>query len=129
MSEFVCRAFWFAFFAAAVSFPVAADEVLTRGSFTGASGHDTRGEVSVVKTAGGEKLVLGSDFSFDGAPDPKVGFGAGGTYDPESQLSHLRRNAGEQTYDIPNTLDLSGYDEVYIWCQRYSVPLGVARLR
>ncbi len=129
MSEFICRALLFAFFAAAVSFPVAADEVLARGIFTGASGHDTGGEVSVVKTAGGDNLVLGPNFTFDGAPDPKVGFGARGTYDPASQLSPLRRNAGQQTYDIPSTLDLSGYDEVYIWCQRYSVPLGVARLR
>ena len=129
MSRIICRAFLFAFFAAAVSFPAAADEVLARGSFTGASGHDTRGEVSVVKTEGGDKLVLGPDFTFDGAPDPKVGFGARGAYDPASQLSHLRRNAGQQTYDIPNTLDVSGYDEVYIWCQQYSVPLGVAHLR
>ena len=129
MSKFIYRACVLAFFAAAVSFPAAADEVLARGSFTGASGHDTGGEVAVVKTAGGDKLVLGSDFTFDGAPDPKVGFGAGGAYDPKSQLSPLKRNAGQQTYDIPNTLDLSGYDEVYIWCQRYSVPLGVARLR
>jgi hypothetical protein len=91
-----------------------ADELLAQGAFMGASGHTTSGTASLVQTASGTALVLESDFKFDGAPDPKVGFGAGGAYDPKSQLAA--------------SLDLSAYDEVYIWCQRYSVPLGVARL-
>jgi hypothetical protein len=105
-----------------------ADELLAQGAFKGASGHTTSGTASLVQTASGTALLLESDFKFDGAPDPKVGFGAGGAYDPKSQLAPLGRNAGEQSYDVPASLDLSAYDEVYIWCQRYSVPLGVARL-
>ena len=106
-----------------------AGEVLAQGAFKGASGHSTSGTASVVKTADGTMLVLEPDFSFDGAPDPKVGFGKGGMYDINSQLAPLKSRKGEQSYEVPASLDLSAYDEVYIWCQRYSVPLGVARLK
>ena len=106
-----------------------ADEILARGNFKGASGHTTSGTAAVVRSADGIMLVLESDFSLDGAPDPKVGFGSGGMYDPNSQLSHLQSKTGEQSYAVPAGLDVSGYDEVYIWCQKYSVPLGVARLQ
>ena len=106
-----------------------AEEVLAQGAFRGASGHQTSGDVVVLKSAGGAKVVLQGNFNFDGAPDPKVGFGAGGTYDRTSQLAPLASNKGEQAYDVPASLDLSRYDEVYIWCERYSVPLGVAPLK
>jgi len=106
-----------------------ADENLASGTFTGASGHDTSGSVTVIKTANGIKLVLGDDFKFDGAPDAKVGFGKNGKYDGNSQLDALRANKGGQSYDVPTSLDIDGYDEVYIWCKQYSVSLGVAKIR
>ena len=106
-----------------------AGEILAQGAFRGASGHKTSGDVVVQKSAAGAKVVLQGNFNFDGAPDPKVGFGAGGKYDRASQLAPLASNKGEQAYDVPASLDLSRYDEVYIWCERYSVPLGVAPLK
>ena len=117
--------------AAALMLPAAshAQEVVAQGAFSGASGHKTAGDVVVLKSAAGARVVLQSNFSFDGAPDPKVGFGAGGTYDRASQLAPLKSNKGEQAYDVPASLDLSRYDEVYIWCERYGVPLGVAQLK
>ena len=117
--------------AAALMLPAVshAQEVLGQGAFSGASGHKTSGDVVVLKSAAGAQVVLQSNFNFDGAPDPKVGFGAGGTYDRASQLAPLASNTGEQVYDVPATLDLTRYDAVYIWCERYSVPLGVAALK
>ena len=45
------------------------------GTFTGASDHITTGGVKIIKTAnGGAVVILDSDFSLDGAPDPRVGF-------------------------------------------------------
>ena len=50
------------------------------GTFTGASDHITTGGVQIVKTAdGGAVVILDTDFSLDGAPDPRVGFGKDGT--------------------------------------------------
>lgn len=106
-----------------------AQQVVAQGAFSGASGHKTSGDVVVLKSAAGARVVLQSNFSFDGAPDPKVGFGAGGKYDRASQLAPLASNQGEQVYDVPAALDLTRYDEIYIWCERYSVPLGVAALK
>jgi hypothetical protein len=104
------------------------DEVLATGAFEGRSNHTTTGVVSVKRTAEGVIVVLEDSFSFDGAPDPKLGFGKGG-YDPTSKFSPLRANSGEQVYDLPASVDPDGYDEIWVWCEQYSVPLGVAKLK
>ena len=106
-----------------------AEETLKSGNFKGLSNHVTTGGVSVVKTAEGHAVVLSDNFSFDGAPDPKVGFGVSGDYDISSQLAHLKSNSGKQIYQIPASVDVSKYNEVYIWCEAYSVPLGVAAIK
>ena len=104
-------------------------EVLMRGEFAGKSGHATSGRVSIVERAGNTFAVLDENFSFDGAPDPKLGFGVGGRYDGRTQFSHLKSNHGKQEYQVPDSIDPSNYDEIYVWCEKFSVPLGVATLR
>jgi hypothetical protein len=98
------------------------------GSFTGASGHNTSGQVEVVETTDGWEVHLKADFTFDGAPDPWVGFGKSGSFAPATDFYRLRSNTGAQVYKVPADVDPAAYDEVYIWCRRYSVPLGVAKL-
>jgi hypothetical protein len=112
-----------------ISMIAGAEDVVSSGTFTGASNHVTSGGVSVVKTNDGLEVVLSDDFKFDGAPDPKVGFGKNGKYDIKSQLAHLEKNTGAQRYSVPISLDISGYNEIYIWCEAYSVPLGVAVIK
>lgn len=106
-----------------------AADVVTSGTFTGASNHTTTGGVQIVKEGDTLSVILQSDFSLDGAPDPKVGFGRDGKYDSRSQLDALQANRGEQRYAIPADLNIDEYNEIYIWCEAYSVPLGVASLR
>ncbi len=117
--------------AAALAAPVtvsAADHVLASGTFRGQSGHAASGGVSVVKTAKGVQVVLDPNFKFDGAPDPKLGFGKNG-YVKSTQFSPLKSNSGEQTYQIPTTIEPADYTEVWIWCEKYAVPLGIATLK
>ncbi len=119
-----------AFSAAALATPptaLAQDQVLASGKFQGKSGHSASGGVSLVKTANGTLVVLEPDFKFDGAPDPKLGFGKNG-YVKSTQFSKLKSNSGKQTYEIPSTVDPTDYTEVWVWCEKYSVPLGVATL-
>ncbi len=71
----------------------AQDHVLASGTFHGQSGHAASGGVSVVKTANGTLVVLEPDFEFDGAPDPKLGFGKNG-YVKSTQFSALKSNSG-----------------------------------
>lgn len=98
-----------------------------KGSFTGASDHITTGGVKIVKTAnGGAVVILDSNFSLDGAPDPRVGFGSDGTYVDASDLGVLTNKTGLQVYIVPPTVNVDDFNEVYIWCRKFAVPLGVA---
>ncbi len=94
------------------------------GSFTGKSGHITTGGVSVSAAS----VDLAASFDFDGAPDPRVGLGKNGKYDPATDMGALRANKGAQSYAIPAGVDASAYNEVYIFCRKFNVPLGVAPL-
>lgn len=99
-----------------------------KGGFTGASNHVTTGGVSIVETSAGTVVLLAADFSLDGAPDPRVGLGKDGAYDEATDLGELRSINGLQAYAVPAGVDASAYNEVYIWCRKFSVPLGVASL-
>jgi len=118
---------------AMTALPASAGDILAKGSFTGASDHITTGGVHVtagtVELQDDFSLELQDDFSLDGAPDPKVGFGNDGVYDADTTLAVLENNTGAQTYQIPEGLDPSAYNEVYIWCEKFAVPLGVAKLQ
>ncbi|MEO0983523.1 MAG: DM13 domain-containing protein [Pseudomonadota bacterium] len=98
------------------------------GAFEGRSDHITTGGVSIVEENGRFVLVLADDFSLDGAPDPVVGFGNDGAYDPASQIAPLSAITGGQRYDLPASFDPAAFNEAYIWCEQFSVPLGVASL-
>lgn len=97
------------------------------GTFTGKSNHVTRGRAELVTQNGKSQVILLDDFWFDGAPDPKVALGRNG-YDKDTLMGKLRANAGQQTYDVPAGIDAARYNEVWIWCERFNVPLGVASL-
>ena len=93
------------------------------GTFVGASNHVTTGTAEVA----GNTITLLDDFTFDGAPDPKVALGNDG-YDSATLLGPLESNTGRQTYEVPASINTDAYNEVWIWCERFNVPLGVARL-
>jgi hypothetical protein len=101
----------------------------TSGKFKGASNHITTGDVSVTKNADGTHTVtLGANFSLDGAPDPYVAFGKNGTFSPSGNLGVLKSKTGAQSYIVPASIDPAKFNEIYIWCLKFSVPLGVAQL-
>jgi hypothetical protein len=106
----------------------AEEKVIARGEFVGKSGHKTSGGVRIVKMHAGVQLIFDPDFRFDGAPDPKIGFGRDG-YDPSTKIAPLAGNKGQQVYGVPPTVDTSAYNEVWVWCEKYAVPLGVAKLK
>ncbi|MEP1209036.1 MAG: DM13 domain-containing protein [Rhizobiaceae bacterium] len=100
------------------------------GEFRGLNKHVTTGNVSIIKTEnGGSVLILGKDFSLDGAPDPSVGLGKNGKYDRQANLGKMTKINGFQVYQIPDDLDWSTYNEVYIWCEKFTVALGVAAIK
>jgi len=110
---------------ATAALPALAGDVLAKGTFSGLSNHVTTGSVHVTATS----VDLQDDFTFDGAPDPKVGFGNDGVYDHDTTLVLLKSNTGAQSFELPEGFDVSAYNEVYIWCEKFTVPLGVAKLQ
>ena len=93
------------------------------GTFVGASNHVTTGTAEIA----GTEVNLLADFTFDGAPDPKVALGKDG-YDKTTLMGPLKSNTGASSYAIPAGIDPAEYNEVWIWCERFNVPLGVATL-
>ncbi len=99
------------------------------GSFHGASNHVTTGDYTISKQSDGSYVItLEDNFSLDGAPDPSVGFGKDGKYSKATYLGNLKNLKGKQSFAIPASVDLSDFNEVYIWCAKFTVPLGVAPL-
>ena len=98
------------------------------GQFTGASNHTTSGGVTVSKDASGYVVTLGPQFFFDGAPDPKIGFGNNGKYADGTLIGILQSNNGSQSYRVPASINVADFNNVFVWCEQYSVPLGYASL-
>ncbi|MEL7480624.1 MAG: DM13 domain-containing protein [Pseudomonadota bacterium] len=105
---------------------VETQDAVAASTFSGLSDHVTTGAVSITGTEGNYTLVFADDFSLDGAPDPVVGFGNDGAYDTGSQLGALAQLTGSQSYALPADFSVADYNEVYVWCEQFSVPLGVA---
>lgn len=112
--------------------PRSEGEVERLGDFVGKSDHITNGQVTIeaFHTDKEDKysVVLGSSFDFDGAPAPVVALGEDG-YKKDTILGKLRKNKGSQEYEIPAKIDPKDYNEVWIWCTQFDVPLGVAKLK
>ena len=112
-------------FGAATAFSSPAFAGGKKGSFKGDSNHVTKGSVTVKDG----KIVLEDSFWFDGAPDPRVALGKGGKFTAGTDFAVLESNTGKQTYAIPANLKNSDFDTVVIWCRKFSVPLGHAKLK
>lgn len=101
--------------------------VLGIGSFIGQSDHVVSGQVQLIQQGEVIYLVLGEDFLFDGAPDPRLGFSINDQFVDTSIFSSLNLDSGKQIYRLPATLDVSNFDEVTIWCEKFGVPLAEAK--
>ena len=118
----------FAALAVALFLSAGSAEADTKGTFTGASNHVTKGTASIEKSGSGYVVKLHGDFWFDGAPDPWVSLGKGKRLNA-AQLGVLRENSGEQVYKIPAGIDPAEFDQIVIFCVKYTVPLGIAKIQ
>lgn len=108
--------------------PAAAAQVGQSGQLSGQSDHITTGTVSIEEVDGKTYIVLGENFSLDGAPDPSVGFSVNGKFVEGSNFAELKSLTGGQRYEVPASLDLTDFDAFVVWCAQFSVPLGSADL-
>ena len=88
------------------------------------------GTYQVAEKDGKHFLMLGADFSLDGAPDPYIvltgsGMGSG---ERTLNLGKLKHKAGASTFEIPAGMELGNYSQVIVWCKKFNVTLGQAAL-
>ena len=103
-------------------------EVVATGTFEGLKGHRASGTAKLLKI--GEKyfIRLDDDFYVTNGPDLFVHLGRDGVYAAEARLASLKGNEGSQNYEVPEGVDVSKYNEVWIWCRAFSVEFGKAIL-
>ena len=71
---------------------------------------------------------LAENFRLDRAPDPRVALGKDG-YDAATTLGRLKARSGSDRYLIPDSIDPAKFNEVWLWCKAFEVPLAVAKLK
>ena len=113
----------------------AALQVLAAGRFTSRA-HDTQGHAEVLRLADGRRILRLSNFATLNGPDVQIYLlGRAGITGraPLRQagfvpLGAMKGNIGDQNYAVPDSVDLSRYPVVSIWCRRFAVNFGDALL-
>lgn len=99
------------------------------GRFRGLAGHQAAGTATLRVADEVARVELGSDFTSTRVPDPYVYVGT----DPDAnrgvrlRVSRLQSNTGAQSYSFRVALGVS-YRYVLIWCDKYNVGVGAARV-
>jgi hypothetical protein len=91
---------------------------------------ETTGRAIVLGNGTGQRFLRFEEFSTGNGPDLDVWLLNSSTGDMSDyvNLGELTGNVGEQNYEIPEGVDLSVYDTVVIWCDRFSSAFGDAVL-
>ncbi len=101
--------------------------LLVKGDFMNGV-HQVRGKAEWHKTVNTQTLLL-SNFSSDAGPDLKVYLSKDSAASSFILLGNLKSTTGNQTYSIPNTATTTDYKYILIWCQRFSVLFGSAKIQ
>ncbi len=101
--------------------------------------HETSGRAELVRLADGRHRLLLRGLDTSDGPDLRVwltdreakpGRAQWKVFDDGRwvELGRLRGNRGNQSYDVPASVDLAGLTSVSIWCKRFAVSFGAAPL-
>jgi hypothetical protein len=100
--------------------------------------HPTSGRASIYQAVDGKRDLRLTDFTTSNGPDVHVVLAQSGDENlgqnfvkgelNDVEVGLLKANQGDQNYDLPDTADLSRYDAVVIYCERFHAVFGVAKL-
>ncbi len=107
-------------------------EVLASGNFVD-SEHPTKGLAEIVTQNGKKYLRLNKAFKSDDGPDVFVLLHREDSpkkYKKSDYISlgRLQKIRGKQLYRIPNSVDITGFKSVVIWCRQFNATFGYAPL-
>ncbi|MFK4085870.1 DM13 domain-containing protein [Kribbella sp. NPDC020789] len=119
--------------------PPATPEVLARGSLISHE-HSTSGQAVVLRLPDGSRVLRLENLDTSDGPDLRVwlsdaevrpGRAGWHVFDDGRyrSLGRLKGNQGNQNYPIPADVDLADFGSVAIWCDRFNVSFGAARLK
>lgn len=104
-------------------------EAIYEGEFIDAdSFHKTSGTARIIQSEGKFYLRL-ENFMATNGPDLKVYLSRDLEANNYVSLGELKGNIGDQNYEIPEGTDFSQQNTVLIWCERFSVLFGSAKLK
>ncbi|MFE9040716.1 DM13 domain-containing protein [Streptomyces sp. NPDC007818] len=118
--------------------PPAAPVTVARGTFISHE-HATAGTAKVVRLADGGHVLRLEGLDTSNGPDLRVwlsdapvkeGLAGWRVFDDGKyvNVAALKGNKGDQNYPLPAGVDWSAYGSVSIWCDRFDVSFGAARL-
>lgn len=101
--------------------------------------HDTSGVVKLVRLSDGSHVVRLENLDTSNGPDLRVwltdapvkeGTAGWRVFDDGEYVSlgKLKGNKGSHNYTVPDDVDPARYTSVSIWCDRFDVSFGAARL-
>jgi len=108
---------------------------LAAGNFHSVA-HETKGTATVYQFPDGKRVVRFTGFETSNGPDVRVFLvAAPDASDNDTvkkagyiELGKLKGTTGDQNYDLPADADLSKYQAVTIWCNRFNVNFATAPL-
>ncbi len=89
--------------------------------------HKTSGTATVT-IAGNSKTLGFQNFETLNGPDLYVYLSADKSNRDFVEISRLDKFKGDQTYDIPTSVDIAKYHNVLVWCKAFGVLFGSAEL-
>ena len=115
------------------------DKMVAKTLFTGkfrGKVHKTEGRATVHQEADGKLVLRLTNFKTSNGPDVHVVLVAADAGDAKSlkrntetiELGKMKGNEGDQNYEIPAGTDLTKFDAVSIYCERFNAVFGVAPL-
>lgn len=100
--------------------------------------HPTSGRASIYQTPDGRRDLRLTDFTTSNGPDVHVVLAQSTDGNLQQtfvkgelktlELGQLKANEGDQNYSLPESADLNRYDEAVIYCRRFHVIFGLAKL-
>jgi Electron transfer DM13 len=113
-------------------------KTLVTGTFHGKV-HQTSGRATVYQQADGKLILRLTNFKTSNGPDVHVVLIAAKDADDDAnflksntarvELGSLKGNEGDQNYEIPKGTDLSKFQTVSIYCERFNANFGAAPLQ
>jgi lipopolysaccharide export LptBFGC system permease protein LptF len=112
-------------------------KTLETGTFHGKV-HSTSGRATIYQKQGGKLVLRLTNFKTSNGPDVHVVLIAAKDADDDAnflksstervELGKLKGNEGDQNYEVPTGTDLTKFQTVSIYCERFNANFGAAPL-